>query len=959
MRRARPDFDDPRAGLARRVGLGIALVAAVVFVVGTVGPPLFGRGVFLGSDTIFQAYPWRAFESAGDLGATDNGPISDTVDSVYPAREAFATHARDGQFLSWNPWVAGGIPAGVNSSGVLDPFALVFLVVPAWLAPALIKALQLGVSAGFTFLFCRRLGVERPAAVFAGLAFAGSGFMVMWSNWQQTDVAALVPVLFWATERFLQKRTVSSAVPIAIALAGMLAGVFPAIVFYAAYLLVPYVVVRVLTERDRPLLARVRTGSGVGVALGAGVLLAAAVVLPFLSRSGDLDLTGRHQTPSLNLNASSLITTIAPKAMGLSTESGADWFGRFNQVEGLSFIGVTTVLLALAALCLPKPSGTPTGVRPVLAISTLIVGLGTYGGGTMLSWLQTLPAFDNSFIGRTRSVLGFAVAVLAGIGAQAVLERRRPQDLRRWLMAGAVTVAFVVIAARVWQGAHGRADAADHVGLLNHEVGVAGLIALAAVGCAVAMWARRPLLRYGGVAAMTVLLVVEALALARPLLPNEDISTLYPETPASRFLDGAIGDGRMAVEGRTFFGNSVAMAQHRSVTGHAFHTTTWKEALLTIDPHAFDASSTFSMLSSTRQVLTSPFLDRLGVNVFGAVPDREPLGERTPTSLVTDSCERGTSLDGGTPQQLTLAPGEAQALRGVVLQVCDDVELPHDASLVGRVQAADGSAAEGRLELPDVTEREELSLALPAEQLAGEVTVTLALEGADGRSLPVSATPFGQVAADAIQATDDGLDLVYAHDLLIYERTSALPRIRWASGATVVPDLVDRLTVLAHGTADDDTVVLNDEPRYGEGDGLPAEVKVTEDGPTGIEAEVNAQGEGFLVVADAIQSGWTVEVDGRRAELMDADHAGVAVRVPEGRHTVTLRYTPGGWRLGQILSALTILGLAGVVIWDVMRRRRPAVGSVGPPEPPAAHLARPGGNHLRLPLPAREPTSKT
>jgi hypothetical protein len=83
------------------------------------------------------------------------------------------------------------------------------------------------------------------------------------------------------------------------------------------------------------------------------------------------------------------------------------------------------------------------------------------------------------------------------------------------------------------------------------------------------------------------------------------------------------------------------------------------------------------------------------------------------------------------------------------------------------------------------------------------------------------------------------------------------------------------------------------------------------------------------------------------------------VRVPEGRHTVTLHYTPGGWRLGQILSALTMLGLAGVVAWDVRRRRRPAVGSHDPPEPPAAHLARSGGNHIRLPLPAREPTSKT
>jgi hypothetical protein len=342
--------------------------------------------------------------------------------------------------------------------------------------------------------------------------------------------------------------------------------------------------------------------------------------------------------------------------------------------------------------------------------------------------------------------------------------------------------------------------------------------------------------------------------------------------------------------------------------------------------------------------------------------------------LANDSCARGTTLGGsasaGGPQPLALAPGEAQALRGIVLQVCDDVELPRDASLVGRVQAPDGTTAEGRLELPDTLTRDELSLALPADQLAGEGRVTLEVEGADGQSIPVSATPFGQVAADTIRATDDGLHLVYAHDLLVYERTHALPRVRWASEAMVVPDVVDRLTVLAHGSAGDGTVVLDEDPPNGDasseggggaakGDGLPADVRVTEDGPSAIRADVEAQGAGFLVVADAIQSGWTVEVDGERAELVNADHAGVAVRVPEGRHTVTLQYTPGGWRLGQILSVLAALGLAGVVLWDVRRRRQPAVGSDDRPEPPAAHLARPGGNHIRLPLPAREPTSKT
>jgi Bacterial membrane protein YfhO len=500
-----------------------------------------------------------------------------------------------------------------------------------------------------------------------------------------------------------------------------------------------------------------------------------------------------------------------------------------------------------------------------------------------------------------------------------------------------------------------RADFAElDASVVRYQMRVPALIGVVAVGCAVAMYARRAVLRYAGMAAMTGLLVIESLALALPLLPNEDTATLYPDTPSSRFLDQAIGDGRMAAEGRTFFGNATMMAEHRSVTGHAFHATTWKEALLTIDPHAFDASGTFSMLQGTLPVATSPFLDRLGTNIFATVPDRPPLGRRAVTGLAQDSCERGTTLD-GTVQQVPVPPGGG--LRGVVLQVCDEVDLPPDAALVGRVVSPAGTA-EGRLELPDTTQRDEMALAIPAEHLTGDVAVMVELQGADGRTIPVSATPTGQLAADAVQANGDGLRLVFAHDLLVYERTKALPRIRWASGAMVVPDLVERLTVLAHGQADEDTVVLDHE--VADGDGRPAQVEVTEDGPTAISARVDAQGDGFLVVADSLQSGWNVHVDGEDAELLAADHAGVAVRVPEGRHTVTLSYQPGGWRLGQALSVLAALGLAGAAVWDIRRRRRGgAVGSGDRPDGPATHLARSEGNRLRLPLPNREPTSKT
>ena len=44
------------------------------------------------------------------------------------------------------------------------------------------------------------------------------------------------------------------------------------------------------------------------------------------------------------------------------------------------------------------------------------------------------------------------------------------------------------------------------------------------------------------------------------------------------------------------------------------------------------------------------------------------------------------------------------------------------------------------------------------------------------------------------------------------------------------------------------------------------------------------------MLGDAVQTGWTVTIDGQPAELVDADHAFGAVLVPEGSHQVSFQY---------------------------------------------------------------------
>jgi hypothetical protein len=218
---------------------------------------------------------------------------------------------------------------------------------------------------------------------------------------------------------------------------------------------------------------------------------------------------------------------------------------------------------------------------------------------------------------------------------------------------------------------------------------------------------------------------------------------------------------------------------------------------------------------------------------------------------------------------------------------------------------------------------------------SGPLRVRVALRS-DARDVVVlEASAHNQVSMGVVAPADDSLELTYADSgATIYRRTSALPRIRWASRAQVVRDSRARLERLASGAVPADTVLL--DAAAPDGSGADAEITLRSDSSDKIRAEVEANGSGFLVVADALQEGWKARVDGRSVPLLDADHAFVAVRVPAGRHAVELAAAPRGWRVGIVASLTTIVIVLATVGTGLVRRRR----SVAPaPRPETASYA--------------------
>jgi uncharacterized membrane protein YfhO len=168
--------------------------------------------------------------------------------------------------------------------------------------------------------------------------------------------------------------------------------------------------------------------------------------------------------------------------------------------------------------------------------------------------------------------------------------------------------------------------------------------------------------------------------------------------------------------------------------------------------------------------------------------------------------------------------------------------------------------------------------------------------------------------------SDDGLRLAYADDVAIWENLDAVQRIRFASFEVVVRDQAERIAIL-QTPLPSEVVVLSDQSNHvTDPEGATAVIHKVDDRLDSVSVSLTSTGPGWLVVADAIQSDWTVTVNDVAGRLIHADHALVAVAVPEGSSVVELVYEPSGLRAGVSVSAISLLILL-FLVWGARRSR--------------------------------------
>jgi hypothetical protein len=415
-------------------------------------------------DNLYQFEPWHSMRP--DV-VPYNPLLSDMVveSSVWElhARASFA--AREPPL--WNPYILAGAPFLADAQGsMLYPLDL--LLYPLQLPEAFAWYMVMHISLAGLGMYAlgRVLGMRRPSALLAGVAYMFGGALITTATFPQiVGVAAWLPMLLAIAERTIQHAELPRLGQRAgllwfggvLAVAMQFLAGHPEVSAYAlitamAYSAARLVVVARRVDPKRVLLAAIHLLS----MLVLGTLMASAQLLPTLEAVANNARLGARTAGDLAAVAwplPQLWTILLPDLFGNPTHRqwldiwSFTWrssdqpifWGTKNYVEAGQYLGVLTLLLA--ALGVVRGRRRPALIFGALALVTLLLVLGS----PLYLVLEALPGFSQ-LRSPFRWVFSVIVSacVLAGLGFDALLEQPRRA---RWLAVSALALGLLGLGA--------------------------------------------------------------------------------------------------------------------------------------------------------------------------------------------------------------------------------------------------------------------------------------------------------------------------------------------------------------------------------------------------------------------------------------------------------------------------------------------------------------------------------
>ena len=584
--------------------------------------PIFTGRVPLPSETLALWSPWSQLPHE----PITNPNLADATLLYLPSIVFARDSVRDGEWPMWDPYSFGGFPYTANSQSQLY-YPLTWLL---WLLPlsgaiqvlTFFNVLLAGVG---MYLFARYQQVSPVGSLLSGLAFAGSGMLQL--GLEMPGVASVYGWLPWmllAMDKALRARDATWVAVAALVCGLQVVAGHLQWVLYSYFVLGCWVVWRALLP-DAGITLRARAATlvrGAAVALG-GVTLAAIHLAPFLELAG---LSGRTEgrVSSNSWPLYYLLRLVAPEYFG----TAAPGVGVPLIFNDLWYVGIAPLFLAFAAILL-RPSKL---IWFWVALSLLAIAV-TFGIGPFLyaRWLPGLSALLPMRIGY---ILIFSLAMLAGLGFDALMHKIVPRRAWELIAIGTAGLLLFVILVAGWFAQLAEPEPAlkalKEGQLLRAVVLVTTTLGLLIVGRAFAVnpkigsrWVRSR----ASTLAVTNLVLLVVLDLVT-LVPNYNSwvkpDQVLPSTPSIEWLRANAGYERvMGVDspGPVFNPNTQSLFGIHSVAGYdSLHTRRLEEYWGAVDQSIVSVKrgSPYSNVFIRPQVYTSTLTALMNVRYIAA-----------------------------------------------------------------------------------------------------------------------------------------------------------------------------------------------------------------------------------------------------------------------------------------------------------------------------------------------------
>jgi hypothetical protein len=378
---------------------------------------------------------WLGFPAF--LGQFLVSPVSDQYIGGYAVREfGTAVLRQTGHWPLWNPYLFGGMPYIAAMAGdIFYPTFLLRLVLPADVGVTWAFMIHIFLAGWLTYLFLRVAGLGFWGALAGGLAYMMGGPIASYvspGHDGKLYVSALFPLALLLITRGVRDGRASAWPLLALTVGLGILTPHPQLMQYMLLGAGAYAVYLAFwsgetVARDRrTALRRLGTALGsvvLGLSMGAIQFLPVAQYVPYSPRAGG-GMAGRDPydfAASYSMPPEELINTYLPQFSGLLD----NYWGRTGIHFQSEYLGAAVLVLAGCAF-IATPAARRRDVRFWLVVA-LVGTLWSIGGYTPFYRLvYTLVPGTHYFRAPAAFffLTGFAVAVLAGIGAENVLERR-------------------------------------------------------------------------------------------------------------------------------------------------------------------------------------------------------------------------------------------------------------------------------------------------------------------------------------------------------------------------------------------------------------------------------------------------------------------------------------------------------------------------------------------------------